>query len=155
MSTINTSNFLDTKQNPSFSMTLIEFILRIKQRVLTCGNENGLSTAQTLTLLYIGATGPQPMSAISSHMGCDASNTTGIIDGLAKKKLITRRESLTDRRVKVIELTENGATMRQTMIDELESHYKKMVLDKLTAEEQQQLIAILGKLNTTCTGASA
>ena len=147
MSTINTSNFLDTKPKASFSMALLELIVRIKHHVLVCGNEYGLSTAQTLTLLHIGASGPQPMSAISSHMGCDASNTTGIVDGLAKKKLIVRRESLTDRRVKVIELTPDGKQLRQTIIGTLENHYKKVILDRLSNEEQQQLITILDKLN--------
>lgn len=136
-------------------MALLELIVRIKHFVLVCGNEHGLSAAQTFTLLYIGKSGPQPMSAISGHMGCDASNTTGIVDGLEKKGLIARRESLTDRRVKVIELKPAGQELRKAIIAELEDHYKKVILDKLSDEEQKQLVAILTKLNanTTCNGA--
>jgi len=51
------------------------------------------------------------MSSLAGHMGCDASNVTGIADRLEARGLV-RRETGTDRRIKLLALTPEGEKVR-------------------------------------------
>jgi MarR family transcriptional regulator, organic hydroperoxide resistance regulator len=51
---------------------------------------------------------PRTMSEVANALQCDNSNVTGIVDSLEQKKLVRRRPSEEDRRVKLIELTPAG-----------------------------------------------
>lgn len=72
---------------------------------------------KTLYLLEPGV--EIPMSRVADQCGCDASNITGIVDRLESRGLIERRDSPTDRRVKLIALTEEGAEVRRRVLDRL------------------------------------
>jgi len=58
------------------------------------------------TLRMLGQ--PRTMSEVANALQCDNSNVTGIVDSLEQKKLVRRRPSEEDRRVKLIELTPEG-----------------------------------------------
>jgi DNA-binding MarR family transcriptional regulator len=51
---------------------------------------------------------PRTMSEVAAALQCDNSNVTGIVDSLEQKGLARRRPDEGDRRVKLIELTEEG-----------------------------------------------
>ena len=71
--------------------------------------ENEMTGAQVRALLSLDE--PSPMSSLAAHMGCDASNVTGIADRLEARGLI-RRETGTDRRIKLLALTPEGRRVR-------------------------------------------
>jgi DNA-binding MarR family transcriptional regulator len=71
--------------------------------------ENDMTGAQVRALLSLDE--PSPMSSLAGHMGCDASNVTGIADRLEARGLI-RRETGTDRRIKLLALTPDGEKVR-------------------------------------------
>lgn len=71
--------------------------------------ENDMTGAQVRALLSLDE--PSPMSNLAGHMGCDASNVTGIADRLEARGLI-RRETGTDRRIKLLALTPEGERVR-------------------------------------------
>ncbi|HEU4868171.1 MAG TPA: MarR family transcriptional regulator [Actinomycetota bacterium] len=71
--------------------------------------ENDMTGAQVRALLSLDE--PSPMSSLAGHMGCDASNVTGIADRLEARGLI-RRETGTDRRIKLLALTPEGEKVR-------------------------------------------
>ncbi|HWS37948.1 MAG TPA: MarR family transcriptional regulator [Actinoplanes sp.] len=66
----------------------------------------GLTAAQGLALVHLR--GRAPMRELAEIMSCDASNITGIVDGLERRGLVTRQTAPTDRRIKHVVLTDEG-----------------------------------------------
>jgi len=84
-----------------------------------------------------------PMSALAGSVGCDASNVTGIVDRLEARGLIERRDSPADRRVKLIALTEEGARLREQVMDRL--YEPPAAIARLSAADQRALCDILAR----------
>ena len=57
------------------------------------------------------------MRSLSDEWGCDASNTTWIVDRLEKRGLAERKAKPGDRRVKLVVLTANGVKARQKLLE--------------------------------------
>jgi DNA-binding MarR family transcriptional regulator len=85
-----------------------------KPRFMAMAQEMGLAPMQLHALRLIEPGDGVPMSSLAGKLFCDASNVTGIVDRLEARGLIERRPSATDRRVKLLVLTEEGARMRET-----------------------------------------
>jgi len=60
-----------------------------------------------------------PMSAVAERLFCDASNVTGMVDRLEARGLLERRDDPRDRRVKLIALTDEGALLREQVLQRL------------------------------------
>ncbi|MGI5164040.1 MarR family winged helix-turn-helix transcriptional regulator [Spirillospora sp. CA-253888] len=60
---------------------------------------------------------PVPMRRLADRLHCDASNVTGIVDGLERRGLVTRRPAPHDRRVKHLVLTEEGTRRRALLLE--------------------------------------
>ncbi|MFC4372903.1 MarR family winged helix-turn-helix transcriptional regulator [Nocardia halotolerans] len=65
-------------------------------------------TASQSKALVVLRRGPIAMRALAETLACDASNVTGIIDRLAKRGLVRRETSATDRRVTNVVITAEG-----------------------------------------------
>lgn len=85
-----------------------------KPRFMALAQEMGLAPMQLHALRLIEPGEGVPMSSLAGKLFCDASNVTGIVDRLEGRGLIERRPSDTDRRVKLLVLTEEGARLRET-----------------------------------------
>jgi DNA-binding MarR family transcriptional regulator len=72
-----------------------------------------LPPAQAQALSVLGE--PVPMRALASRLACDASNVTGIVDGLERRGLVERRPDPRDRRVKQLVLTPEGERRRAAL----------------------------------------
>src|SRR5580765_7092686 len=75
-----------------------------------------LSSAQWHVLHLIEPDEPLPMGRLANTLACDASNVTGLVDRLETRGLVRRQASRHDRRVKVIELTPEGARLRAQLL---------------------------------------
>jgi DNA-binding MarR family transcriptional regulator len=62
-------------------------------------------------LLAVVADGAAPMNQLASVLKCEPSNITGLVDRLAARGLVTREPSPTDRRVKLVTATAEGAEL--------------------------------------------
>ena len=91
-----------------FYFALVAFLLQAKQQVIAVAGEFGLTGIQALTLLMIDRIESPSMSSFCKLYDCDASNITGIIDGLENKGLVSRQPHSSDRRIKIIRLEEEG-----------------------------------------------
>jgi DNA-binding MarR family transcriptional regulator len=87
-----------------------------------------------------------PIGSLARDWRCDPANATFIIDRLERAGLAERRESDTDRRVKLVTLTSKGATTRQALMDEF--RVPPAAMKALTREDLQTLIGVLRKLGT-------
>lgn len=139
--------------NQSFYLSLLEFVMTTKQQIITIAAEFGLTGIQAITLLMIDEDRPRPMKNFCTVFHCDASNVTGIVDGLEKKGLVTRENDPSDRRIKVIKLEAAGKGMRRTILDRLDTN-NDFLFAPLSPEERSQFVNILEKLatanKTTC-----
>ena len=72
-----------------------------------------LPPAQAMALVNLRS--PAPMRDLAALLRCDASNVTGIVDGLERRGLITRQPDPADRRVKHLILTAEGERRREQL----------------------------------------
>ncbi|WP_037559925.1 MarR family winged helix-turn-helix transcriptional regulator [Spirillospora albida] len=93
---------------------LIELIFqaggRLRAEFNAAAAELDLPPAQAMVLTDL--TGPTPMRTLADRLSCEPSNVTGIIDGLERRGLATRRPDPADRRVKQVVLTAEGERRR-------------------------------------------
>ena len=88
-----------------------------RQRVGGSLGELGLTFVQAHALRHLDPEQPIPMSSLAEKLFCDASNVTGIADRLESRKLVERRAADGDRRVKALALTEEGAQLRERVLE--------------------------------------
>jgi DNA-binding MarR family transcriptional regulator len=129
----------------SFYISLLEFVMSAKQQIIAIGGEFGLTGIQAMTLLMIDEHRPRPMKNFSTMFHCDASNVTGIVDGLENKGLVSRENDPNDRRIKVIKLESAGRELRRTLLARLEAD-NDFLFAPLNPEERVQIIRIVEKL---------
>lgn len=110
--------------------------------------DNNITMMPALTLCLLEPNQPVPMKSLSTFLSCDPSNITVIIEQLVNEGLVERKESSQDRRVKMIGLTEKGLALRDKFL-EITTSTRLPHLDQLSADETEQLIAILGKATDT------
>ena len=67
-----------------------------------------VSPPQFKGLMSLDPGNPVPMSVLARAWRCDASWVTGIVDALERRGYVIRRTHPTDRRIKVVQLTEAG-----------------------------------------------
>jgi DNA-binding MarR family transcriptional regulator len=127
-------------------LALVEFLMLSKQRLVEIGTKYHLSGMQTITLLLLEE--PRPMGTFRHIFNCDASNITGIIDGLEQKELVKRFEINSDRRVKMVKLLAHGKRVRATLLHQLTSD-DQYILANLTASEATSFIDLVQKITDT------
>ena len=90
-----------------------ELVLGHRSRMLAIASEFELAPAQVMALKALKPGHPCAMSELATKLRCDNSNVTGIVDRLEDRGLVVRRPGTTDRRVKMLEVTEEGAELRR------------------------------------------
>ena len=128
-----------------------------KYAIVDIAEHNHITLMQALTLCLLEPNQSVPMKTLSTFMSCDPSNITPIVEQLVTEKLVERKESSLDRRVKTVTLTDKGLALRDRFL-EITTSTRLPHLDVLTQEETEQLIAILEKatdINATKSVASA
>lgn len=122
---------------------LVEFLMLSKRRVIALGAEFDLTSMQALMLFLLDR--PRPMLDFKKVFNCDASNVTGLVDGLEQKKLAARFENPTDRRIKMIKLSPKGQRVRNQLMGRLTGHSTSL-LSRLSPAEFKTFISLLQKV---------
>lgn len=103
----------------------------------------GLTLATAYALWAIDpAEAPPTMGVMAQRLRCAASSLTFISDRLVKLDYVTRTEDPTNRRYRVLSLTDAGRAARHEVIDAL-THASPV--SRLSPQDQQQLVRLLGK----------
>ncbi len=121
---------------------LLDLMGRIHYALVQSGSQHGLSPTQAVTLWFLEE--PRAMKEIASLHGCDPSNVTGLIDRLEGQGLVRRTSGATDRRVKLIELTEDGLETRIAVAHGMEQGL--CASSDFSHEDQLQLLGLLQKI---------
>lgn len=124
-------------------LVLVKFLMLSKRRIFELGSEHDITGMQAMTVFLLDS--PRPIGSLRKIYNCDASNITGIIDGLEQKGLVTRYEDPADRRLKMVELTPEGLNIRIAIIKQMMSHNSPL-LSRLSADELVTFIALLQKI---------
>src|SRR5438477_4760478 len=109
-----------------------------------CRAELDLSPIQCHVLHLIEPRRPLPMSRLAETLSCDPSNVTGLVDRLESRGLVRRQPSAQDRRVKVLQLTPEGARIRAQLLKRMAE--RSLPLARLPADQQRMLVKILEAL---------
>jgi DNA-binding MarR family transcriptional regulator len=101
---------------------------------------------QLKALLSMAPGEAQAMRDLAEVWRCDASWVTGIVDGLEERGYAARRPHPTDRRIKVVEITELGEKAKAKALDRL--YEPPASLAALTPDEQRTLRDLLRKVRS-------
>ncbi|HVY62775.1 MAG TPA: MarR family transcriptional regulator, partial [Planctomycetota bacterium] len=82
--------------------------MKNRRRMMAACEQLGISPMQGHALHLLDEKGPLSMSEVAEHLGCDASNVTGIVDRLEARGFVERRPHERDRRVKLLAITPAG-----------------------------------------------
>ena len=102
-----------TAASEAWGALLEVFFTLGRPKIMSAGQELMLSPPQGIVLRLLDQ--PRPMGELAAMMRCDNSNMTGIVDRMEERGLVRRAPAEGDRRVKLIELTEEGARTREEM----------------------------------------
>jgi DNA-binding MarR family transcriptional regulator len=98
-----------------------------------------LGIGQLKSLFFISNRGSTSLGKLAAALKVTPTNTTGIVDRLLERKLITRKESPDDRRVLVLRTTPRG----EALVNELRQKRKERmteIFSRLT-DEQAEIVA--------------
>ncbi|MGH9139404.1 MAG: MarR family winged helix-turn-helix transcriptional regulator [Acidimicrobiales bacterium] len=114
-------------------------------RLIAACDEVGLPHPGTLKVLtWLDPLYPPSMREISGWMNCDASWITNIVDALEELGYVERRVSPTDRRVKLVAVTEAGGAAKDRALAIIQTPPK--AFDRLTDREVATLARLCQKL---------
>lgn len=131
--------------SPAFYLALLEFLMNAKQHIVAVGAEFNLSSVQAITLLLTEESKPRPMKSFCTLYNCDASNITGIVDGLEKRGLVSRQNNPKDRRIKNICLEPAGKKLQGAILQRLAA-VSGFLFDSLSETEARQFMHLVTKL---------
>jgi DNA-binding MarR family transcriptional regulator len=117
----------------------------VLRRTNLLSEEFGLTPAVTKALVHLSSEHATPMRELAGALRCDNSYVTSVVDGLEERGMARRRPHPTDRRIKVIELTEQGAALAsrvRAVIDEPPAAFAA-----LSEKEAGDLVGLLRKLS--------
>jgi DNA-binding MarR family transcriptional regulator len=114
-----------------------------KRRVVALCQEFELAPQQLIALRILDPDAPSPMSALAEQLHCDNSNVTGIVDRLDARGLVMRRSSDHDRRVKMLDLTPEGAIVRERLAQRFDEPPEQLAA--LSQSDQRALRDLLRK----------
>ena len=107
----------------------------------------GLTVPQADVIFTLGNTGGLTFKEIGEKTLITKGTLTGVIDRLAQKGLVKRVACPEDRRCTRVALTAKGQKLFEKRFPE-HIAYMKERFDRLTAAEQREIRAALGKLRT-------
>jgi DNA-binding MarR family transcriptional regulator len=83
------------------------------------------------------------MRSLARKLCCDASNVTGIVDRLEERGLVQRIAAPSDRRVRMLVVTDDGLVMRRRILKRLSQAPEPIA--RLSEQDQRALREILAR----------
>jgi len=134
------------KNTPTISWQLLQLMFQNKHRIYDIAEKYELTTMQSAALTMLKPDEPQAMRALSDYFMCDASTVTGLVDRMEARQLITRSNHPTDRRVKLLALTDEGLKIKESIMDETLRNEDERLKKILTDDERKVLQDLLTRL---------
>jgi DNA-binding MarR family transcriptional regulator len=126
------------------SLTLLRASLKGKYGMTAVADANDITLMQAMTLCLLEPNEGVRMSSIGNYLSCDPSSATGIVERLVSLKFIERKECETDRRSKLISLTETGLKLREELL-RVVTEKRFPTLENLSSDEVGEFIRLINK----------
>lgn len=107
--------------------------------------ECDLSVQEMKAIEFLGRLGASKMRDLADYLKLAVSSTTALVDNLEAKNAVKRERSRKDRRVIMLELTEEGRRDYQTAMDTYRG-FCQQILGQLKSEEQSNLLELFDKI---------
>jgi DNA-binding MarR family transcriptional regulator len=107
-----------------------------------------LTSVQLATLHSLADNGPSSLTAIGRSAAMDPATTSGVVDRLKDRGLVTLSPDPNDRRRVIVELEPRGRKLVEEMLPVLEQ-LAEATMDRLTVAERVALIYLLEKISQT------
>jgi len=122
-----------------------KFVRAVSLDAFKIGKKYGLTGPQSTLLRTLVKKGPLSSASLSRRLYVTPSNITGIIDRLEKKGLVERIRKERDRRIVLINLTESGTELSNSLPDPIE---KKLIyeLADLKTEHVRILALVMNQI---------
>ena len=114
----------------------------------------GLGFSDFAVLEVLLNKGPTPVNAIGDLVHLTSGSITAAIDRLERKSLVQRCTNLSDRRARVVHLTEGGRKLIECAFRDHAAAMEKAT-SGLTAAERGEAVALLKKLGLNANGAAS
>jgi len=121
-----------------------------QQRFHGTADELGLTLPMLKALLELEPGSGLSMRSLAEMWNCDASFVTVVVDGLERRGLVERQVADYDRRIKTVELTQEGVASRERALDAV--YAPRAGFLALTASEQETLARLLRKMTEAQAG---
>ena len=125
---------------------LFRLFVSQRGRVPRVAAEFELSPMQAHVLRLLEPGTPLPMRTLATKLCCDASNVTGIIDRLEERGLVRRAAAPGDRRIKMLVVTDDGASVRRRIVKRLSEAPEP--ISNLSPADKRALREILARAMT-------
>ena len=106
------------------------------------------SKNEILAMLLIYRKNKVNMSEVADYINAPLNTATGVITRLEKKMIVERIRDTEDKRVVMINLTQNGQELIRNQKKQIEYYFKK-IYNVLTEEEKSVAISIVNKVIST------
>ena len=120
-----------------------KYQFRDRNQICCCG----VSVSQCYILEILHHYGDLTMNNLAEKMHLSISTVTRVVEQLVKKKYVIRQEDATDRRFRLIKLTEAGEAAYQKSWENVFAS-EKTILANFPSEHRELLIDFLQKLNS-------
>lgn len=134
-----------SEREPGPTLDLLMLLKNLQSNIALVAEEYGLTIMQLYTLHAI-AEEHTTMGKMAQAIRCDASNVTGIIDKLVTMGLVNRQEDTNDRRIKTVQLTSEGSTLLNRIMNAMPG---RLGYSRVSQQEISDLRRILLKLTSS------
>ncbi|WP_375274675.1 MarR family winged helix-turn-helix transcriptional regulator [Methylorubrum thiocyanatum] len=115
---------------------------------------HGVSEAKALPLVLIGRLGGEPrQNALAEAVGIEGPSLVRLLDQLEAAGLVTRKEDPTDRRAKVLSLTDTGRSVVARIETDLD-RLRKAVFSKVSASDLEASLRVFRAIQDRVGGPS-
>jgi DNA-binding MarR family transcriptional regulator len=150
----NETNIPETEQSMGAASLLMEVVPGIMSYIRTEMRRRripGLSVPHFRALIFIYRHEDASLSQVAEHVGLKLPSTSKIVDALAARKLVVRRQSQEDRRLIRLKLSSSGLNELVRTKHNVETCLAD-ILDALTPKEKADIITALKTLRPLFTG---
>jgi DNA-binding MarR family transcriptional regulator len=121
------------------------FMHRSMRNFIQYARNTGLSMSQLGALFHLNSMGTSGVTDLGDHLGVTSAAASQMLDRLLQQGLIQRSEDPHDRRVRQIDLTEEGCRILEESIQARQSWLDELA-DAVPDSEKEPIIAALNTL---------
>jgi DNA-binding MarR family transcriptional regulator len=105
----------------------------------------GVTVSQCYLLQALSEKGPLSMQDLATHLCLKISTVTRLVDGLVKKKLVSRKKDPVDKRVVRVDMTEAGQRVHHKITEDLLAKEEEL-LASLSEETREGVVEAISML---------